>query len=120
MVAILVRMSEVLPAPTGRYHIWTRADRLRVARESLEVSQEEFADRLDVGRNTISRYESLPDGASVKANTIKLWAMATGFDYGWLMTGDVPITPDDGPSGQVSTGSGCIPDNVFFLTQAAA
>ena len=84
-------------SPTGRYHVWTRADRLRVARESLgpEATQAVFAARLGVGRNTVGRYESFTDDVPVKESTIKLWALATGFDYQWLMTGAIPDLDGD-------------------------
>lgn len=55
-----------------------------------KVTQEQLSELMGVGRNTVSRYESLPESATVRPGTIKLWALATGYDFEWLMTGIVP------------------------------
>lgn len=85
------------PQVAGRWHEWTRGDRLRVARESLPggLSQEQFGKLIGISRNTVGRYESDHPGSD-KYIVIKAWADATGYDYAWL---DQGIVPAGGPGG---------------------
>jgi transcriptional regulator with XRE-family HTH domain len=81
--------------PSGRYHEWTRGDRLRIARESVASSQERFAELARISRGTVHRYEA---NLSRKQLVIEQWARVTGFDYEWLMWGKIPAdaTSDTG------------------------
>ena len=72
---------------------WTIADRLRKARESAGYGQAEFAQATSLARATISAAENghrVPSRANVR-----LWALATGVPYEWIMTGETPS--DRGP-----------------------
>lgn len=80
------------------YHIpqWTAADRLRKARIAAGLSQNELADRIGCGINTISNYET---GATtnVRRMVMRQWALATGVPEAWLRDGIEPIhSPDPG------------------------
>jgi transcriptional regulator with XRE-family HTH domain len=68
--------------------VFTLGDRLRKARESTGMTQSDMANRLGIGRRSVSRYE---DGIHTpKAMTVMAWAMATGVPYDWLATGQLP------------------------------
>jgi transcriptional regulator with XRE-family HTH domain len=84
----------------GRYHEWTLGDRIRIARESSELSQARLAALTGIGRNTISRYEDADETDTVKDLYVRAIALATGFDFLWLKTGEIPssTTPDQGGS----------------------
>lgn len=70
--------------------------RLLIARSSAGMSQAELAKAIGAGRATIANYEA---GKPVKRSTVMAWALATGIDANWLMTGDEPPSPDgDGGS----------------------
>lgn len=65
---------------------WTVRDRLRKAREHAALQQGELAERIGVGRSTISNYEA---GVTEPKRPILLsWAMATGVPLEWLVSGD--------------------------------
>ena len=66
------------------------ADRLRKAREMAGYEQGELAKMIDVSRTTVGNYEHRH--VRPVRNTVKLWAMATGVPYTWIMTG---VWPDD-------------------------
>ena len=74
------------------------ADRLRKARELAGYDQGELSRLIDVSRTTISNYEHRH--VRPVRNTVKLWAMATGVPYTWIMTG---VWPDNsrGDTGKV-------------------
>lgn len=68
-------------------------DRLTKARKVAGLSQGEIADAIDISRRSVSAYE-LGD-SEPKRHVVLAWAMATGVDGFWLLTGE---TPDpDGP-----------------------
>jgi transcriptional regulator with XRE-family HTH domain len=60
---------------------WTLADRLRKARESAGLSQQEMADHLGLSRVTVGTYEN---GATPKLAVLRVWAMRTGVPLDWL------------------------------------
>lgn len=67
------------------YPEWTVGDRLRKAREFRGLGVQEMADRLGVGRNTITNAERMhvvPD-----RRTIAAYSLATGVPVEWI-TGD--------------------------------
>lgn len=72
------------------------ADRLRKALRVSDVSVQDMADYLEVGRNTIGRYingHTQPSGA-----VVRLWALRTGVPYGWLRDGE-QMSPRPGDPG---------------------
>ncbi len=89
-------------SPAGIIPEWTIADRLRKARELTGLERIEFADELNINRNTVTNYES---GKTKRHQSIVLraWAMRTGVPLRWLETGESGIGPDG--SGQpISSG----------------
>ena len=79
-------------ARAGAIPEWTLADRLRKAREHVELGKVEFADEIGVARNTVSSAENGRHRPSKLV--VKAWAMRTGVPYEWIMTGQAPDTPD--------------------------
>lgn len=84
----------------GSVPAWTLADRIRKAREAVDMAQGELAEVTGISRQTLSNYEHGRTRAS-RAN-LNLIAMATGVDRTWLAVGD-NLTPPD----QASPGSSC-------------
>ena len=74
---------------------FTFADRCRKARELTGMSKEDFADRIGVTRHTVSNYEA---GRTTRPQRLVLsqWAMATGVDRDWLLTGETKNPPSGG------------------------
>lgn len=83
-------------APAGRTYEFRLNDRLRAARTEAGFSQSELADATGIGLKSVQRYET---GLSTPRKLqIRAWALATGFDAGWLETGN-PTGPQ-GPDGE--------------------
>lgn len=87
-------------------------DRIRKARELLEMKQGDLADATGLSRASISNYET---GAPVKRSSRKLLSLALGVSAHWLETGEFedgeqPHPFDRGPA-VLATGasinSGC-------------
>lgn len=89
---------------TAAGHIpeWTIADRLRKARESAGFGQADFAARTSMARATISAAENGHRVPS-KAN-MRLWALATGVPFEWIVNGETPPTGDGGSGAVPPTG----------------
>lgn len=79
----------MMTAP-GQIPEWTIADRLRKARESAGYGQTDFAAHTSMARATISAAENGHRVPS-KAN-MRLWAMATGVPFEWIVNGETPPT----------------------------
>lgn len=78
---------------------FTRGDRLRKAREITGLDQRRFAEQLGVSHGTVANAEN---DRSVRDITIRMWALVTGVDLGWLQTGEAPHPGDgDGSSAEV-------------------
>ena len=92
---------------------WTLGERLAKARRGAtdgKLSQEKLADRLGLVRATIGRYEAgvIPDDELKR--TVVAWAVATGWNYDWILTGRGPWLRDgsggpDSPSDLPGDGS---------------
>jgi transcriptional regulator with XRE-family HTH domain len=61
---------------------FTRADRLRKAREVAGLTQAQMADALGVDKKTIGRWETTGD---VRALFLREWADLTDVDLDWLV-----------------------------------
>ena len=71
---------------TGFMPDWTLGWRMQRALAHAEVSVEEIAEEIGVSRSTVSRW--LNDrGMPPRPGYIKLWALRTGVDHGWLIGG---------------------------------
>lgn len=86
---------------TGRGVIpqFTRADRLRKAREHAGLYMRELADELGVSESTISRYEG--GGQRARRAVVMAWAVATGVDFAWLFDGDDHAAASQQPAGGI-------------------
>ena len=102
----LVTMSSQI-APRGRAYAFTVGDRIRVAREQAGMEQRELAEATGISRNTISNYEQ--GKFSPRRPALAAIALATGFDYRWLESGELPACepPGGAPINPVPT----TPDN---------
>lgn len=86
-----------IDAGVGRIPTWTRADRLRKARESSGLDQTALGQRIGVSRGTISNAER--GTVEPRRAVIMAWAMATGVPLSWIDTGEAPSPGGDGASG---------------------
>ena len=88
-------------ANTGFIPQWTIGDRLRKAREMTGLTQVQFAERVGLSRATVNNSEL--NKSQPRKSVVLLWAMETGVDRDWLMTGSANNeTPDpDGPGGEL-------------------
>ncbi|MBT1542029.1 helix-turn-helix transcriptional regulator [Curtobacterium flaccumfaciens pv. flaccumfaciens] len=87
-------------ATPGRIPTWTQADRLRKARETVGMEQQQLADATGLSRTTVGKYER--GEVKPRRSGLILWAMATGVPLSWIETGvetqNAP-GPDDGTEG---------------------
>lgn len=84
------------PMLTGTIPNWTIQDRLRKARDHAGLSQGELADRVGITRTMAANVEN--GRTEPRPIVIRMWAMCTGVDAGWLETGESPhpVDPDGG------------------------
>jgi len=76
------------------------ADRIRIWRQALGLTQGQFADRTGIPRRTLIGYENeerFPGGESLTA------IAHTGVNMNWLLTGEGEMTPHGVPGGQSYT-----------------
>lgn len=90
---------------------WRISDRLRRAREHSGLGQVEFAEKTGISRATISNAET--GRSEPQKTTIKVWALATGVNYEWLLTGKTP-PPNDGDGVECRAPSQIRTDDLFF------
>ena len=81
--------------PPGRTASIGIADRLRIARDEADLGQRELAELIGASKATVTNYENRRRPTRRKAYIVKAWALATGFDYQWLLTGETDA-PDGG------------------------
>jgi transcriptional regulator with XRE-family HTH domain len=79
---------------------WTRADRLRKAREHAGMQQQELADRIGISRNSVGNYEA--GRTAPRRIVLNAWALATGVPMSWLETGAGAVNRCSLPSRSVS------------------
>lgn len=85
------------PEP-ARYPVFTIGDRLRKARIQAGLSVPELAHRIGTNRNTVTRYElEKTEPKNMKNVYLKEWALATGVDKDWLLSGVTGPGPDGTP-----------------------
>lgn len=60
---------------------WSQGDRLRKARDSAGLDQDDLAMELGVSRQAISKWEN---GAPIKRAYVKVWAVRCGVPFEWL------------------------------------
>lgn len=80
----------------GIVPVLTEGQRLMVAREYVNLTQGDLAERLGVTTATVQRAES--GKTQPRKTTFMAWAMATGVNLHWLQTGENPhpVNPDGG------------------------
>lgn len=94
---------------------WTLGDRLRKARLTTGLGIVEFAEKVGISRVTVRNAES--DRTEPQMNTIKLWALATGVNYEWLLNGTTP-PPEDGEGvAEPGAPSQIRTDDLFFKSR---
>lgn len=94
---------------------WTPGDRFRKARETLNLSQTAFAERLNITKTTVSNYET--DATTHHRNIIvQQWALATGVSPDWILHGIAPGEGPDGPGGLASSPSRQITNRIAVVT----
>ena len=76
----------------GIIPVFSVGDRFRKARELTGMSRGEFAARLGVHRETVTRYEEV---GSTKPQAVAAWAEITGVDPDWLMPAAVSSSAPD-------------------------
>jgi transcriptional regulator with XRE-family HTH domain len=69
--------------------VWTVADRLVKAREFAEMTQQDMADRLNVGRRSITRYEQ---SDAPPRPIVLAYSAVTGVPVWWI-DGEEPTNP---------------------------
>jgi transcriptional regulator with XRE-family HTH domain len=69
--------------------VWTLGDRLRKARETVELTQQELADLVGTSKKTIARYEANAGGNRV--DLLTRWAQETAVDLGWILGLEQPV-----------------------------
>lgn len=68
--------------------------RLLQAREEAELDQGQLSEKIGVSRTSISAAET--GKSKPRRSTLILWAMATGVDLDWLLTGETKKAPSPG------------------------
>ena len=79
----------------GKVPTWTVADRVRKARESAGMKQNELAEKVGMSRGGIARIEQ--GKGEPRRTTLIAVSFATGVDLTWLETGETPA--ENGPGG---------------------
>lgn len=72
---------------------WELSDRLRKALTHAGISSTEMAEYLEVTRHTISNW--INGHTRPRPAELKMWALRTGVDYRWLVSGLQRPGPDD-------------------------
>ncbi|MGQ4531989.1 helix-turn-helix transcriptional regulator [Dermabacteraceae bacterium P13138] len=78
-----------------------------LAREHAQLDQGELADLMGVSRQSINSAEA--GRSEPRRSTVILWAMATGVDFDWLMSGHEKTPGPDGPGESVARPEGFEP-----------
>lgn len=73
-----------------RVPVFSVGDRLRKARETAGLSQQELADAVGIARASVVNYEKAHTAPRVIV--LRAWALATGVPLDWLRDGPVPRT----------------------------
>jgi transcriptional regulator with XRE-family HTH domain len=78
----------------------TMRHRLRIARESIGLDQDQLADLIGVSRNTIGNMEKGRGKTPPRKLILNAWALACGVPVSWILTGkETPPPNPDGPDG---------------------
>lgn len=77
-------MSDALAVPE-----WSRADRLRKARDYADLEQDDLATELGVSREAVSKWER--GARPISRGYVKVWALRCGVPFDWLWAGDTDI-----------------------------
>lgn len=80
--------SPAITQPTNRVPEFDTSDRARKARISAGLDQNQMQELTGISRTTITAIEH--GRVQPRKSTMMLWAIATGVNFDWLMTGKVP------------------------------
>jgi DNA-binding XRE family transcriptional regulator len=72
----------------GRVPEWDLPDRMRKALRESGLGVQEMADYLGVARSSVSNW--INGRVEPSTQTLRLWALRCGVDYGWLRDGRPP------------------------------
>lgn len=111
-------MTNAIRSAVGFIPEWTLGDRLRKARESTGLGIVEFAEKVGISRVTVNNAEG--NKKRPQQATLKMWALATGVNYEWLLTGETPAPSDDGTGVEYRAPSQIRTDDLFFKRQQKA
>lgn len=64
------------------------ADRMRKALRTSDLGVQDMADYLGVARSTVGKW--INGHINPSKQSLRLWALRTGVDFDWLMTGENP------------------------------
>lgn len=72
------------------------ADRMRKALRTSDLGVQDMADYLGVARSTVGKW--INGHINPSKQSLRLWAMRTGVDFNWLVTGQSPhqLDADEG------------------------
>lgn len=72
------------------------ADRMRKALRTSDLGVQEMADYLGVARSTVGKW--INGHINPSKQSLRLWALRTGVDFDWLVTGESPhqLEADEG------------------------
>ena len=72
------------------------ADRMRKALRTSDLGVQDMADYLGVARSTVGKW--INGHINPSKQSLRLWALRTGVDFDWLVTGESPhqLVADEG------------------------
>lgn len=103
-------------ASGGKIPEWNTADRVRKARESAGMKQDELASRIGMSRGGLAKIEQ--GKSAPRRTTIIAIAFATGVALEWLEYGETPA-PDNPGGGDVVRHQGIEPRTHCLSISAA-
>lgn len=89
------------PEAPPRVPTWTLGDRLAKARRAAKHSVADAVEYFEISAKTVNNYER--DRTTPSRAVVLQWALWSGFDAGWLMTGVEPKQGPDTPGEQGGT-----------------
>jgi|SRR5215831_9143964 len=96
---------------TGGIPVWSLRDRLRKARETADLTQDQLAEKVGVSRVSVIAYET---GKVVPKRPVLLsWAVTCRVDYAWLAGSPHPGMTNLGDQSDVTKSPKCTPSKAL-------